>query len=499
MVIFKSVIVTIRSTDSEFIRRYCVILVILVLFLLTSLLNNFSRRFNNFVTKVNSLHQFVNPFMAEGGCESGSCHQTVDFPPELEMMFPEDQISEFANSFKDVTILLDGNKLHIFATDADSAAMVARSLEECLNEMYVQWLCSYQDEDEVTECDNPNPDPEQHTCLLLDLANIAMTDLSDEDIEKNFGWMKAKFLYKRDGSAVKDGLIYAVFDDSDQCKSTKEKLEWSEFTVCPPDMVNIDNTVDLTDSPFSSPPRKKGKGKVAKIRKSPQVSFSIVDQDRKKRPVAIDASNLCRYGDGNYYDCRRLETALEYFKNLGHQVFAFVPQMYVDCLNPEKFNPPILHQDILKKYVKEGYVVYVPHKRNKNGKVVAPYDDVVIAKFAHQRGGVIVSNDLMRDVANNYPMYADTIYNRYVFSYFFPPRFPPNTISIGGCDLFLPVITFKLSVKMTIFCTLLHDIFLMVCVMLFLCNHCQCCCYYTTIKCFNFLLLFFSCYINLNI
>ena len=116
-----------------------------------------------------------------------------------------------------------------------------------------------------------------------------------------------------------------------------------------------------------------------------------------------------RHGSGNFYSCRGIQLAVDYFRRRGHnKITVFVPEWRKEASKPET---PITEQDILYKLEKEDVLKYTPSRRIR-GKRVACYDDRFILDLATHEDGVIVSNDQFRDLMDDKPEWREVIETR---------------------------------------------------------------------------------------
>lgn len=134
-----------------------------------------------------------------------------------------------------------------------------------------------------------------------------------------------------------------------------------------------------------------------------------------------------RHGNGQFFSCKGIQIAVDYFKERGHdKITVFVPEWRKESSRPET---PITDQYILEKLEKEKHLVYTPSRRLNNGRRIVCYDDRYIVRLAHEEGGVIVSNDQFRDLMHENLEWKKVIEQRllqfaFVSDYFMPPDDP---------------------------------------------------------------------------
>ena len=100
---------------------------------------------------------------------------------------------------------------------------------------------------------------------------------------------------------------------------------------------------------------------------------------------------------------------VNYFRQQrGHtEVIAVVPAWRKE----HKPDNRIKDQHILSELEQAGCLCYTP-SRKIDRKRITPYDDNFIVQSAHEKGGVIVSNDNYRDIMAAHPEWKETIENR---------------------------------------------------------------------------------------
>ncbi|XP_055537376.1 uncharacterized protein LOC129725484 isoform X2 [Wyeomyia smithii] len=130
-------------------------------------------------------------------------------------------------------------------------------------------------------------------------------------------------------------------------------------------------------------PRKKRSNDIAKSANS--------ESTTTKRMVIIDGNNVA-YGHtcGQVFSVKGLEICIQYFKKMGHEVKAVVPQFR---LKKDKSTD----QKLLEKLYKDGDVLLAPSK-NLPGQWSSSYDDRLIISVTEKFDGVIISNDNFRDL-----------------------------------------------------------------------------------------------------
>lgn len=106
----------------------------------------------------------------------------------------------------------------------------------------------------------------------------------------------------------------------------------------------------------------------------------------RKRMVIIDGNNVAyAHTCGQAFSVKGLDICIQYFKKLGHEVKAVVPQYR---LKKEKTTD----QKLMEELYKNGDVLLSPSK-NLPGQKSSSYDDRLIISVAEKFDGVVISND----------------------------------------------------------------------------------------------------------
>ncbi|XP_076045250.1 uncharacterized protein LOC143027691 isoform X2 [Oratosquilla oratoria] len=116
------------------------------------------------------------------------------------------------------------------------------------------------------------------------------------------------------------------------------------------------------------------------------------------RPIIIDGSNVAiSHGDKTTFSCRGLRLCVDWFRARGHtEITVFVPRWRKET---SRWDTPITDQEVLLELEREHCLVFTP-SRVFGGKRIVSYDDRYILKEAAATGGIVVSNDNYRDLAN---------------------------------------------------------------------------------------------------
>ncbi|XP_043272706.1 probable ribonuclease ZC3H12C isoform X2 [Venturia canescens] len=124
-------------------------------------------------------------------------------------------------------------------------------------------------------------------------------------------------------------------------------------------------------------------------------------QNKKLREIVIDGCNVAMgHKNGTAFSEKGLQIVIDYFKERGHVVTAFLPQSMRSK-----------SRALLEKLHTNGNLVFTP-SRKIGGKNITPYDDRFILEYATKCNGIVVSSDQFRDLWQEKPQWRDTIENR---------------------------------------------------------------------------------------
>ncbi|KAF3707223.1 Ribonuclease ZC3H12A [Channa argus] len=155
---------------------------------------------------------------------------------------------------------------------------------------------------------------------------------------------------------------------------------------------------------------------------------SIEDEDSLK-PVVIDGSNVAMsHGNKEVFSCLGIQLAVNFFLDRGHtEVTVFVPSWRKEQPRPDV---PITDQHILRDLEKRKILVFTPSRRVA-GKRVVCNDDCFIVKLAFESDGIIVSNDMYRDLQAVKPEWKRFIEERLLMYSFVNNKFMPPDDPLG--------------------------------------------------------------------
>ncbi|KAG5671800.1 hypothetical protein PVAND_001975 [Polypedilum vanderplanki] len=129
-----------------------------------------------------------------------------------------------------------------------------------------------------------------------------------------------------------------------------------------------------------------------------------VQKSKEKRIIFIDGSNVA-FGfsgkKGNVdkdFSAEGLQIAINFFKNMGFQVKAIVPEFRVRQGKSS-------NHDLMIKMKDSGEILLTPAKS---------YDDLMLMQSAQRLNAAIVSNDFFRDIRSKHKDYIDIINNRQI-------------------------------------------------------------------------------------
>ncbi|KAJ1521357.1 hypothetical protein ONE63_003033 [Megalurothrips usitatus] len=189
--------------------------------------------------------------------------------------------------------------------------------------------------------------------------------------------------------------------------------------------------------------RQPGVGAAAAATSSPSssASSSSPPPQPKLRPIVIDGSNVAMsHGNKEVFSCRGLRLCVDWFRARGHsEITVFVPKWRKEAARPDNL---VTEQAILGDLERERLLVYTP-SRLVGGKRLVCYDDRYVLRLAADTGGVVVSNDNYRDLAQENAEFRKVVEERILMYSFVNDRFMPPDDPLGrqgpSLDQFLRV------------------------------------------------------------
>ncbi|XP_073515781.1 NEDD4-binding protein 1 isoform X2 [Phyllobates terribilis] len=123
--------------------------------------------------------------------------------------------------------------------------------------------------------------------------------------------------------------------------------------------------------------------------------------------IVIDGSNVAiSHGLQKFFSCRGIAIAVEYFWNKGHRnITVFVPQWRT------KRDPNITEQHFLQQLEELGILSFTP-SRTVLGSRICSHDDRFLLHLAEKTGGIIVTNDNLREFVVESPAWTKIIKER---------------------------------------------------------------------------------------
>ncbi|XP_073989961.1 endoribonuclease ZC3H12A-like isoform X2 [Rhodnius prolixus] len=151
--------------------------------------------------------------------------------------------------------------------------------------------------------------------------------------------------------------------------------------------------------------------------------------ETRLRPVVIDGSNVAMsHGNKEVFSCRGIKLSVDWFRARGHkEITVFVPKWRKEASRPDN---PITDQEILYELERERLLVFTP-SRLVGGKRLVCYDDRYILRLAADNGGIVVSNDNYRDLAQENPEFRKVVEERILMYSFVNDRFMPPDDPLG--------------------------------------------------------------------
>ncbi|XP_032391853.1 ribonuclease ZC3H12A [Etheostoma spectabile] len=160
----------------------------------------------------------------------------------------------------------------------------------------------------------------------------------------------------------------------------------------------------------------------------PSREESSEDEDAL-RPVVIDGSNVAMsHGNKEVFSCLGIQLAVNFFADRGHtEITVFVPLWRKEQPRPDV---PITDQHILRDLERRKILVFTPSRRVA-GKRVVCNDDCFIVKLGYESDGIIVSNDMYRDLQVAKPEWKRFIEERLLMYSFVNNKFMPPDDPLG--------------------------------------------------------------------
>ncbi|GAA6233216.1 ribonuclease ZC3H12A-like [Lates japonicus] len=162
---------------------------------------------------------------------------------------------------------------------------------------------------------------------------------------------------------------------------------------------------------------------------SPQSREESCEDEDALRPIVIDGSNVAMsHGNKEVFSCLGIQLAVNFFLDRGHtEVNVFVPSWRKEQPRPDV---PITDQHILRDLERRKILVFTP-SRHVAGKRVVCNDDCFIVKLAYESDGIIVSNDMYRDLQRDVPEWKRFIEERLLMYSFVNNKFMPPDDPLG--------------------------------------------------------------------
>lgn len=160
----------------------------------------------------------------------------------------------------------------------------------------------------------------------------------------------------------------------------------------------------------------------------PSREESSEDEDAL-RPIVIDGSNVAMsHGNKEVFSCLGIQLAVNFFVDRGHtEITVFVPSWRKEQPRPDV---PITDQHILRDLERRKILVFTPSRRVA-GKRVVCNDDCFIVKLGYESDGIIVSNDMYRDLQGEKPEWKRFIEERLLMYSFVNNKFMPPDDPLG--------------------------------------------------------------------
>ncbi|KAM7384583.1 hypothetical protein PAMA_011781 [Pampus argenteus] len=162
---------------------------------------------------------------------------------------------------------------------------------------------------------------------------------------------------------------------------------------------------------------------------SPQTRDVTCEDEDVLRPIVIDGSNVAMsHGNKEVFSCLGIQLTVNFFLDRGHtKITVFVPSWRKEHPRPDV---PITDQHILRDLEKRKILVFTP-SRHYGGKRVVCNDDRFIVQLGYDSDGIIVSNDMYRDLQVTEPEWKRFIEERLLMYSFVNDKFMPPDDPLG--------------------------------------------------------------------
>jgi len=144
--------------------------------------------------------------------------------------------------------------------------------------------------------------------------------------------------------------------------------------------------------------------------------------DKNKKIIIIDGQNVALvHGKQKIFSCKGIQIAIDYFVNLGHDVKVVLPKWRsYDRLDINKRE--CVDFNLLKILANNGYINYVPERRNIDGTLIRCDLPKYILNISNSVNGIIVSQagfknsmtEEYRDIINYFILPFDFINDTFI-------------------------------------------------------------------------------------
>ncbi|GFN89957.1 endoribonuclease zc3h12a [Plakobranchus ocellatus] len=146
------------------------------------------------------------------------------------------------------------------------------------------------------------------------------------------------------------------------------------------------------------------------------------------RHIIIDGSNVAMSHGKDHFSCQGIKITVDWFRARGHKyITVFVPKWRKELSRPDA---PIKDQELLVELEMEKVLSFTPARRVKGRRVVC-YDDRYILKLAVETDGIVVSNDIYRDLVSEREDFRHVVDQRLLMYTFVGDRFMPPEDPLG--------------------------------------------------------------------
>jgi len=145
---------------------------------------------------------------------------------------------------------------------------------------------------------------------------------------------------------------------------------------------------------------------------SPQLSIGT--QSNVKRIIIIDGQNIAlNHGKSIIFSCKGIQIAIDYFKNLGHEVKVLLPK-WRSFIDSDINKRQCVDFNLLTVLDNNNYIYYTPENKKINGSTIQYDMYKYLLNICERINGIIVTQYKFKHLLEN-KKYEDIINNRILY------------------------------------------------------------------------------------